>query len=125
MLTDILLALPTRGSIVLIIVFSLLLLNSGTLYLNLSFLTSTTYLRLKGRSIITCGGVKLFYVKKFLSCNSFNIFNTFLLSFISFYFLFISLFIILQPRLDEGIRSRLGANYYKKKKKKRKVRNPM
>merc|ERR1712002_212765 len=31
--------------------FSLLLLNFGTLYLNLAFLTSTTYLRLKGRSI--------------------------------------------------------------------------
>merc|ERR1712002_201501 len=56
MLTDILLASPTRESIALIIVFSPLLLNSGTLYLNLSFLTLTTCRRLRGRSIITFGG---------------------------------------------------------------------
>merc|ERR1712002_781963 len=56
MLTDTLLALPTRESIVLIIAFSPLLLNSGTLYLNLSFLTHTTCRRLRGRSIITFGG---------------------------------------------------------------------
>merc|ERR1712002_1027654 len=60
MLTDILLASPTRESIALIIVFSPLLLNSGTLYLNLSSLTHTTCRRLRGRSIITFGGVKTF-----------------------------------------------------------------
>merc|ERR1712002_785677 len=38
--------------------FSPLFLNSGTLYLNLSFLTLTTCRRLRGRSIITFGGVK-------------------------------------------------------------------
>merc|ERR1712002_1027172 len=60
MLTDILLASPTRESIALIIVFFPLLLNSGTLYLNLSFLTHTTCRRLRGRSIITFEGVKTF-----------------------------------------------------------------
>merc|ERR1712002_1333682 len=74
MLTDILSASPTRGSIVLIIVSFILLINFGTLYMNLSFLTSTIYLRLKGRSIITCGEVKLFYVKKSFSCNLFFLF---------------------------------------------------
>merc|ERR1712002_1335363 len=61
MLTDILLASPTRESIALIIVFSPLLLNSGTLYLNLSFLTLTTCRRLRGRSIITFAGFKTFF----------------------------------------------------------------
>merc|ERR1712002_1365769 len=60
--TDILLASPTRESIALIIVFSPLLLNSGTLYLNLSFLTLTICRRLRGRSIITLGGVKCFFL---------------------------------------------------------------
>merc|ERR1712002_959331 len=59
----------------------------GTLYLNLSFLTCTTYLCLKGRSIITFGGFKLFYGKK--------IFFLVILFYISYQFLlpFHSLFL--------------------------------
>merc|ERR1712002_1128936 len=82
MLTDILLASPTQGSIVLIIVSFLLLLNFGTLYLNLSFITSTTYLRLKGRSIITCGG----------GVNFFMLGNLFLVIFFYFFIVFFTSF---------------------------------
>merc|ERR1712002_1078208 len=105
MLTDILLASPTRESKALIIVFSPLLLNSGTLYLNLSFLTLTTCRRLRGRSIITFGGLNvLFYVEK-----SF-FFKPFLHIFYSLLSIFFTLFInSLQPELDKGIRAHLGA----------------
>merc|ERR1712002_827380 len=98
MLTDILLALPTRGSIVLIIVFSHLLLNFGTLYLNLSFLTFTTFLRLKGRSINTCGEVDLFMLRNFFLV----IFFSFIIGFSSPFIPFFS-FITLQLRLDKDI----------------------
>merc|ERR1712002_664378 len=86
MLTDILLASPTRESIALIIVFSPLLLNSGTLYLNLSFLTHTTCRRLRGRSIITFGGVKTFLS---MLRNLFSL-SPFYISFIRFYLNFYS-----------------------------------
>merc|ERR1712002_262770 len=86
MLTDILLASPTRESTALIIVFSPLLLSSGALYLNLSFLTLTTCRRLRGRSIITFGGVKMFFsmLRNLFSLNPFYIF------FIRFYLIFYS-----------------------------------
>merc|ERR1712002_198266 len=90
MLTDILLASPTRESIALIIVFFPLLLNSGTLYLNLSFLTLTTCRRLRGGSIITFGGVKCsFYVKKSFFFKPFLYFYSLLsIFFYSFYQVF-------------------------------------
>merc|ERR1712002_1430929 len=91
MLTDILLALPTRESIALIIVFSPLLLNSGTLYLNLSFLTLTTCRRLRGRSVITFGGVKMFFS---LLRNLF-FFKPFLYIFIRFFKPFLYIFYLL------------------------------
>merc|ERR1712002_1378375 len=91
MLTYILLASPTRGSKALVIVSFLLLLNFGTLYLNLSFLISTTYLRLKSRSIITCWGVKLFYVKKSFSC---NLFINFLVAFYLYFYYFYSFLLL-------------------------------
>merc|ERR1712002_1357839 len=84
MLTDILLASPTRESIALIIVFSPLLLNSGTLYLNVSFLTHTTCRRLRGRSIITFGGVKTF-LSVLRNLFSLNPFYTFFICFYLFY----------------------------------------
>ena len=91
MLTDILLASPTRESTPLIIVFSLLPLNSGTLYLNLSFLTCTTCLCLKGRSVFTFGGVKTFMVKNLFLVILFYIFYLFLLpSYSLFLFAFCS-----------------------------------
>merc|ERR1712002_846057 len=109
------------GSIVLIIVFSLLLLNFGTLYLNLSFLTFTTFLRLKGRSINTCGEVDLFMLR-----NSFLvIFFKFLIGFYTPFIPFFS-FNTLQLRLDRGICcpsccccAALAAHHKKKKKKKK------
>merc|ERR1712002_153734 len=84
MLTDILLASQTRESIALIIVFSPLLLNSGTLYLNLSFLTHTTCRRLRGRSIITFAGFETFFsmLRNLFPLSPFYIF------FIRFYLIF-------------------------------------
>merc|ERR1712002_282608 len=77
MLTDILLASPTRESIALIIVFSPLLLKSGALYLNLSFLTHTTCRHLRGRSIVTFGGVKTFLsmLRNLFSLSPFYVFS--------------------------------------------------
>merc|ERR1712002_339489 len=99
MLTDILLASPTRESIALIIVFFPLLLNSGTLYLNLSFLTHTTCRRLRGRSIITFEGV----VKTFLSMlrNLFSL-SPFYVFFIRFYLNFYSFNQLFAARAGQG-----------------------
>ena len=98
MLTDILLASPTRESIALIIVFSPLLLNSGTLYLNLSFLTHTTCRRLRGRSIITFGGVKTFLsmLRNLFSLSPFYVF------FIRFYLNFYSFNQLFAARAGQG-----------------------